>query len=70
MKKRKKLNFWTLLPKLTIATASVFAVYIAHREYAKTGTISGLSFVLPLMILVYFIIAQAVERVSEGKGEE
>ena len=70
MKKRKKLNFWRLLPKLSIATASVFAVYIAYREYTGTGSISGYSFVVPLAIVVYFIVTQAVECVFEGKGKD
>lgn len=70
MKKRKKLNFWRLLPKLSISTASVFAVYIAHREYTGTGSISGYSFVVPLAIVVYYVITQAVECVFEGKGKD
>ena len=64
MKKRKKFNFWTLLPKLSIATASVFAVYIAHREYTGTGNITGLSAVVPLAIVVYFIVTQVVEALE------
>ena len=70
MKKRKKLNFWVLLPKLSISTASVFAVYIAYREYTGTGSISGYSFVVPLAIVVYFIVTQAVECVFEEKGKD
>ena len=65
MKKRKKLNFWVLLPKLSIATASIFAVYIAHREYTGTGNITGLSAVVPLAIVVYFIVTQVVEAIAE-----
>lgn len=60
---KRKPNFWTLLPKISIATASVFAVYIAHREYTGTGNISGYSFVVPLAIVVYYVIIQAVESV-------
>lgn len=69
MMKRKKFNFWTLLPKLSIATASVFAVYIAHREYTGTGNITGLSAVVPLAIVVYYVITQAVEAL-ERKGKD
>lgn len=67
---KRKLNFWRLLPKLSISTASVFAVYIAHREYDKTGTISGLSLIIPLMILVYFVLLQVFEINEEGNNEK
>lgn len=67
--KRKKFNFWELLPKVSIATASVFAVYIAHREYTGTGNITGLSAVVPLAIVVYFIVTQVVEAL-ERKGKD
>ena len=70
MMKRKKLNFWELLPKISIATASVFAVYIAHREYTGTGNITGLSAVVPLAIVVYYVVTQAVECVFEGKRKD
>ena len=69
MKKRRKLNFWTLLPKLSIATASVFAVYIAHREYTGTGNITGLSAVVPLAIVVYFIVTQVVEALERKRKD-
>lgn len=61
MKKRRKLNFWTLLPKLTQTFMACMSVYVMHREYDKTGTISGLSLILPLMILVYFLLLQVFE---------
>lgn len=70
MKQKKKPNFWVLLPKLSIVTASVFAVYIAHREYTGTGNITGLSAVVPLAIVVYFLFAQVVECVFEGKRKD
>ena len=70
MKKRRKFNFWILLPKLSIATASVFAVYIAHREYTGTGNITGLSAVVPLAIVVYYVIEQAVESIFEEKRKD
>ena len=70
MKRKKKLNFWVLLPKLSIATASVFAVYIAHREYTGTGNITGLSAVVPLAIVVYYVIGQAVESIFEEKRKD
>lgn len=70
MKKRKKFNFWTLLPKLSIAAASAFAAYIAHREYTGTGDITGLSAVVPLAIVVYYVITQVVECVFEGKRKD
>ena len=69
MKRKKKLNFWELLPKLSIATASVFAVYIAHREYTGTGNISGYSFVVPLAIVVYFIVTQVVEALERKRKD-
>lgn len=58
---RRKPNFWTLLPKLTQTFMAYMSVYVMHREYDKTGTISGLSFVLPLMMLVYFLLLQAFQ---------
>ena len=61
MKKRKKPNFWTLLPKLTQTFMACMSVYVMHREYDKTGTISGLSLIIPLMILVYFLLLQVFE---------
>ena len=61
MKKRKKLNFWRLLPKLTQTFMACMSVYVMHREYDKTGTISGLSLIIPLMILVYFLLLQVFE---------
>ena len=61
MKKRKKLNFWRLLPKLTQTFMACMSVYVMHREYDKTGTISGLSLILPMMILVYFLFLQVFE---------
>ena len=69
MMKRKKFNFWRLLPKLSIATASVFAVYIAHREYTGTGDITGLSAVVPLAIVVYFIVTQVVEALEKKRKD-
>lgn len=68
--KQKKPNFWRLLPKLSIVTSSIFSVYIAHRECAKTGSISGYSFVVPLAIVIYYVITQAVECVFEGKRKD
>lgn len=67
MKKRRKLNFWDMLPKITQTFMACMSVYVMHREYDKTGTISGLSFILPLMMLVYFIIAQVLDM---GEGKE
>ena len=61
MMKRKKLNFWRLLPKLTQTFMACMSVYVMHREYDKTGTISGLSLIIPLMILVYFLLLQVFE---------
>lgn len=65
MKKRKKLNFWRLLPKLTQTFMACMSVYVMHREYDKTGTISGLSLIIPLMILVYFLLLQVFELLKE-----
>jgi hypothetical protein len=69
MKKRKKLNFWRLLPKLTQTFMACMSVYVMHREYDKTGTISGLSLIIPLMILVYFLLLQVFEINEEGNNE-
>lgn len=69
MKKRKKLNFWTLLPKLTQTFMACMSVYVMHREYDKTGTISGLSLIIPLMILVYFLLLQVFEINEEESNE-
>lgn len=70
MKKRKKLNFWTLLPKLTQTFMACMSVYVMHREYDKTGTISGLSLIIPLMILVYFLLLQVFEINEEENNEK
>ena len=69
MKKRKKLNFWRLLPKLTQTFMACMSVYVMHREYDKTGTISGLSLIIPLMILVYFVLLQVFE-ISANEEEK
>ena len=69
MKKRKKLNFWRLLPKLTQTFMACMSVYVMHREYDKTGTISGLSLIIPLMILVYFVLLQVFEINEEEKSD-
>ena len=69
MKKRRKFNFWELLPKISMITASVFAVYIAHREYTGTGNITGLSAVVPLAIVVYFIVTQVVEALERKRKD-
>lgn len=69
VKQKKKFNFWVLLPKLSIVTASVFAVYIAHREYTGTGNITGLSAVVPLAIVVYFIVTQVVEALERKRKD-
>ena len=68
MKKRKKLNFWRLLPKLTQTFMACMSVYVMHREYDKTGTISGLSLILPMMILVYFLLLQVFEISANEEG--
>lgn len=70
MKKRKrKFNFWDMLPKITQTFMACMSVYVMHREYDKTGTISGLSFVLPLMMLVYFLLLQVFEINEEENNE-
>ncbi len=55
---KRKPNFWRLLPKLTQTFMACMSGYVMHREYDKTGTISGLSLILPMMILVYFLLLQ------------
>lgn len=70
MKKRKKLNFWRLLPKLTQTFMACMSVYVMHREYDKTGTISGLSLIIPLMILVYFVLLQVFKINKEENNEK
>lgn len=67
--KAKKLNFWDMLPKITQTFMACMSVYVMHREYDKTDTISGLSFVLPMMILVYFIIAQVLDMREERSNK-
>lgn len=67
---KRKLNFWILLHKLSLFAGCVGTAYVFVREVEQTGTFSGVSFIVPLCIVIYCVIMQAIESVPPTKKDK